>query len=413
MPEEKTVPGVILTSKYVFSKQKFSEYISYIDRPDATRSDAYGLYSVYADYMDDPRKRSPGFNPESEKASSIFTVTKDQLTAQEKQELKRQFEIAQKNDSPMWQQVISFTDTFLKKYGLYDRTTGRLEEGRIRLVTRLAMQEELKDEKMDGAAVWSAAIHYNTDNVHVHIAIVEPHPTRKRGEFTVPGKCGGKTKTGQFKGSMNPKTFGKMKSKIVNNIVDRAPELQKINDIIRKGIVAEKRGRNSYRDIRLRGAFLNLYRQLPPDRRLWMYNMNALHGLRPEIDNFTGLYINMYHRKDFMELTKELQSQQDFLKSVYGAGKQELYRNYAKTKTADLYTRMGNAVLRELRSYDKALRCAGEKKKAGRQKQAGGRKSSAVYDLKRALRKNYGQARNRAAYQALQGDIEREEETER
>ena len=405
MPEGKSAPGVILTSKYVFSSQKFSEYINYINRSSATRSKAYGLYSVYADYMGDPKKRPPGFNPASEKASSLFTITKDQLTDKEKQELKHQFEVAQKNDSPMWQQVISFTDEFLEKYGLYDRASGRLDEGRIRYVTRLAMQEEMKDENMDGAAVWSAAIHYNTDNIHVHIAVVEPYPTRKRKELFVPGKPGVKK---QIKGNMNPRTFSKMKSKIVNNIVNRAPELQKINDIIRNNIVAEKRSHSSYRDLRLYGTFIKLYNRMPKDRRLWKYNMNALHDMRPEIDSFTRLYMDMYHKEDFLELKKELQSQQEFLKSVYGSGKQKLYQNYAKTKMNDLYTRMGNAVLRELREYDKTLHNG--KKSKGKNHSA--RNSSGLYDLKKALKKDYLQVRNQAAFRTLQQNIEYEQENE-
>jgi len=405
MPEGKSAPGVILTSKYVFSSRKFSEYINYINRSSATRSKAYGLYSVYADYMGDPKKRPPGFNPASEKASSLFTITKDQLTNKEKQELKHQFEVAQKNDSPMWQQVISFTDEFLEKYGLYDRASGRLDEGRIRYVTRLAMQEEMKDENMDGAAVWSAAIHYNTDNIHVHIAVVEPYPTRKRKELFVPGKPGVKK---QIKGNMNPRTFSKMKSKIVNNIVDRAPELQKINDIIRNNIVAEKRSHSSYRDLRLYGTFIKLYNRMPRDRRLWKYNMNALHDMRPEIDSFTRLYMDMYHIEDFLELKKELQSQQEFLKSVYGSGKQKLYQNYAKTKMNDLYTRMGNAVLRELREYDKTLHNG--KKSKGKNHSA--RNSSGLYDLKKALKKDYLQVRNQAAFRTLQQNIEYEQENE-
>jgi hypothetical protein len=405
MSEGKSAPGVILTSKYVFSSRKFSEYINYINRSSATRSKAYGLYSVYADYMGDPKKRPPGFNPASEKASSLFTITKDQLTNKEKQELKHQFEVAQKNDSPMWQQVISFTDEFLEKYGLYDRASGRLDEGRIRYVTRLAMQEEMKDENMDGAAVWSAAIHYNTDNIHVHIAVVEPYPTRKRKELFVPGKPGVKK---QIKGNMNPRTFSKMKSKIVNNIVDRAPELQKINDIIRNNIVAEKRSHSSYRDLRLYGTFIKLYNRMPRDRRLWKYNMNALHDMRPEIDSFTRLYMDMYHKEDFLELKKELQSQQEFLKSVYGSGKQKLYQNYAKTKMNDLYTRMGNAVLRELREYDKTLHNG--KKSKGKNHSA--RNSSGLYDLKKALKKDYLQVRNQAAFRTLQQNIEYEQENE-
>lgn len=29
-------------------------------------------------------------------------------------------------------------------------------------------------------AIWSGAIHYNTDNIHIHIAIVEEYPKREK-----------------------------------------------------------------------------------------------------------------------------------------------------------------------------------------------------------------------------------------
>lgn len=407
----KVTPGVIFASRFVFSEKKFSSYINYVDRPAAVRSQAYNQYSVYADYMDNPKKRSPGFNARSDYASALFTATKDQLTQAEKQQLKMLFGKAQKNDSPMWQQAISFTDEFLEKYGLYDRASQSLDEKKIREVTRLAIQEELKDETMVGSAVWSASIHYNTDNIHVHIAIVEPTPTRPKREYAVKDKGGKKIGSKvQFKGSMKPKTFAKVKSKIINNIIDRSVELQKINDIIRKNIVAEKRERNSYRDDRLRGAFLNLYRALPPDKRLWKYNMNALSRVRPEIDNFTRLYIDMFHRKDFVELKMQLKDQQEFLKSVYGTGKHQYYENYEKTKMKDLYTRMGNAVLRELRAFDKSLHTQEKRQWEKKDDRTSSVRPNGMYNLKKALKRDYVHARNLAAFQNLQREIEQENE---
>ena len=408
MPD-KVTPGVVFTSKYVFSEKKFAAYVNYIDRSEAVRNDAYPLYSVYADYMDNPKKQQQ-FNSWSEHTSALFTDTKDRLTIEEKQELKRQFQKAQKNGSPMWQQVISFTDEFLEKNGLFDRETETLDEDKLREVTRSAMQEVLKNEGMDGAAVWSAAIHYNTDNIHVHIAIVEPVPTRTRKEYPVTDEHGNKIKMEQFKGNMKKKTFIKAKSKIINSIVDRSQELKRINDIIRNRIVAEKRGRDSYRDEQLRGQFLNIYRQLPPDKRMWKYKMNALSHVRTQIDNFTRAYIDMYHKRDFQELQKQLADQQEFLKSVYGAGKEELYKNYAKTKIADLYTRMGNAVLSELRDYDKSLHPREAKARTDKERMTSARSSSAIYNLKKALRKEYGHARNQAAYRSLQREIENAQE---
>ena len=45
-----------------------------------------------------------------------------------------------------------------------------------------AVSKMLKSEGLENA-VWSAAIHFNTDNIHVHIAAVEPEPMRKKKEY--------------------------------------------------------------------------------------------------------------------------------------------------------------------------------------------------------------------------------------
>jgi CRISPR/Cas system-associated endoribonuclease Cas2 len=414
--QEKVTPDVIFKSRYVFSEKKFSEYINYIDRTNAVRSAAYPLYSVYTEYMDNGKKCSPGFNPESEQVSSLFTATKDALSQDDKQTLKEQFLKAQKNRSPMWQQVISFTNEFLEKYGLYDSRTGMLDEDKIREVSRIAMKEMLKDEKMEGAAVWSAAVHYNTDNIHVHIAIVEPTPTRQRKEFTLKNKDGSKIQVTQFKGNMNPKTFAKVKSKIVNSIVNRSVELTQINEIIRNNIVAEKRGHSAYRDEKLRGAFLNLYRQLPSDRRLWKYNMNALSSVRPQIDKFSDGYIRLYHRKELSELMQKLNSQQSFLQSVYGSGKEKLYKNYTKTKIRDLHTRMGNAVLRELRDYDQTIRVHPQRGKTKDWNVISSQRNSShrgLCNLRKALKKDFTSVKNQVAFEKLQQDIEMDQDYEK
>ena len=417
--EEKVSPGVVLTSRFVFSDDKFFEYIEYIDRPEAVRSDAYFLYSVYTDYMDNPEKQQrTGLNTKSERAAAPFTATKDNLTAAEKQALKQQFIKAQSAGSPMWQNVISFTNEFLEGNGLLDQATGLLDEEKIRTVTRQAMEEMLQDEGMAGAAVWSASIHYNIDNIHVHIAVVEPTPTRKKKEYKYVKEDGTEGTKMQFQGALKKKTFGKMKSKVVNNIIDREPELTQINEIIRTNIVAEKKQHSVSRDENLRGAFLNLYRLLPKDRKLWNYNTNALVKIRPQIDQFTQLYIDLYHKDDFAELTRKLEDQEKFLKSVYGAGKQNLYKRYAITKTQDLYTRMGNAVLRELRGYDKVVRAERSlrrKKMPAKQKlrEKGGlvrQRTSTVCNLKKAFRKDYVEAKNLMEYSRLQQEIEQENE---
>ena len=67
---------------------------------------------------------------------------------------------------------------FLEQYGIYSREMQLLDEERIRSLTRVCMKRMLQKEELLQTAVYTASIHYNTDNIHVHIATVEPIPTR-------------------------------------------------------------------------------------------------------------------------------------------------------------------------------------------------------------------------------------------
>ena len=406
---------MILASRFVFSKDKFSSYINYIDRSEAIRNSAFDSYSAYVDdYMDNPKKQKPQFNTKSERTSALFTGTKDRLSPEEKKNLKKQFERAQAADSPMWQNVLSFDNEFLEQHGIYDSKTGMVDEAKMRGITRLAMKEMLKNEGMEASAVWSASIHFNTDNIHVHIAVVEPSPTRKKKDFFVKEKDSTGEIKSQFKGCLKKGTFKKMKSKVVNNIVDRSDQLKEINEIIRKNILSQKKDNLSYEDAQMKGAFLNIYNKLPSDKRMWFYNMNALHDVRPDIDAFTKQYIERYHKDDFEKLKTRLKEEQNFLKSVYGAGKTKLYENYADNKISDLYTRMGNALLTEMRQYDKLIKPDRTKGKHSAQaiqrlrekKHLSRSRSDSLNELKKALKKNYTSARSQMEFRKLQQAIE-------
>lgn len=159
--------GCIVTTDFVTAGSKvFSGYIDYIDRETAVRNDNITKYSLYTDYMDNP-----------EKTTELFTAYSDRLSNDEKQLLKSLYEKAQDNGSPMWQTVISFDNQWLEKNGIYNSEDGFLDVKTLQEYTRSAMSKMLQQEGLE-TATWSAAIHYNTDNFHIHIATVEPIPTR-------------------------------------------------------------------------------------------------------------------------------------------------------------------------------------------------------------------------------------------
>jgi len=83
------IPGVVLKTKFVTSDKKaFQDYVDHVDRDDAKKEqEAHEkLFTLYQDYMDNP-----------DKTSSLFTQQSNQLNDEEKQQLKKLFEKAQKN----------------------------------------------------------------------------------------------------------------------------------------------------------------------------------------------------------------------------------------------------------------------------------------------------------------------------
>ena len=332
--------GVVVVTKFVDKQlelvkkyrskqlQTFQSYIDYIDRPDAARNDNYQKYSMYNDYMSNP-----------EKTSGLFTADKDRLSEDDIKALKQAFQTAYDNDSIMWQTVISFDNRFLAKQGIYIPATGKLDENQLQECTRNMMANALKREGIAESAIWSASIHYNTDNIHIHVATVEPIPTRK--------KCvlNGKERP---RGMFRTKTISGMKSDVVNSLLQR--DRSYVDELVRRRMVQGKRWQSSFDDFEMRKMFLEIYKKLPDDRRKWFYNYHDIAHLKSLIDKMSRYYIHTYHQDDFVEFQKIILEEQELFKAAYGGNG---YEQYAENKMKDFYTRMGNAILTEMREYSK------------------------------------------------------------
>ena len=75
-------------------------------------------------------------------------------------------------------------DTCNMTVRLYDSKTGILDEAKMKEFTRKSVRKMLHNENLEHA-VWSASFHYNTDNIHIHVAVVEPIPMREQRSYTV------------------------------------------------------------------------------------------------------------------------------------------------------------------------------------------------------------------------------------
>ncbi len=315
--------GIVHMRKWVqANSEKFSSYIDYIDRDEAVRNYKLEEYSLFNDYMGNPKK-----------SGNLFTSDKDYLSENERKELKRCFSIAQENGSLMWQDVFSFDNEWLEQQGMYDRKTGALDEKRIMEAVRNAMVEMIGREKFD-SLVWSASMHFNTDNIHVHVASVELNPTRYVFND----------------GFMNYRTLYKMKSKFANTIIDRSKEHKEINDIIRDNIINGKKEISFHKDIEMKKLVTEIIKKLPEDKRQWQYGYNSLYKVKPLLDELTKYYIENYKKDEFSRINEVLEREEEYFKELYGEGEKYFYKNYKKNKIDELYYRMGNTLLREIKN---------------------------------------------------------------
>ncbi|MBT2583124.1 MobP2 family relaxase [Planococcus sp. ISL-109] len=375
-------PAIVIKSKFIVGSgggTSFNNYLNYMDR--AETHDKTNDFEKYQDYMSN-----------EEKSTGLFTLNKDSLNDEDKVYFKEEFKKAQESGSVLWQDVISFDNEWLKESGVLEEKN--IDNKQIQDATRSAVQDMLKKESMIDSAIWTGAIHYNTDNIHVHVAIVQTKNFKERG----------KRKQG---------SIDSMKSKVANKITDRSKHNEKLNVFIRERVINSKRDdpllslKNQVMNRELVRQFKKVHQLLPEDKRMWRYNMNALKEVRPEIDKLTTLYIEKNFKTEFKDFQKQLEKEVEIHKRMYGNS--EKSENYRETKMTDLYMRMGNTILKEASAYDwkqkEQIRKSNKKPSALFVQRD---LNKAVYLVNRYAKDDLENSKNQRAYEQLQQEQEYE-----
>lgn len=263
--------------------------------------------------------------------------------------MKQQFQLGQKKGSPMWQDVLSFDNAFLEEQGLYNSKTKQLDERRMKNIVRGAVKEMLQAEKMNDTTVWAAAIHHNTDNIHVHIAMIKPKPTRETVRFYDEEND---IWVERFRGNRKQSSLNKMKSKVANQMLDRSKEYNRIDALIRGAVHSKKEQRMNLATFkRTKKLYMQALTHLPKDLRQWRYGYESVNDARPYIDEMVSIYLETNHATEMQELNQLLDEQVEISKRLYGEDSK--HEAYKQTKLNDLKKRMGNAVLTEMREQIK------------------------------------------------------------
>ena len=357
----------------------FSGYISYIDRDKATRKSSqnrYNIFSHYMDYMDNDAKTVADQTKQTERVSALFTKDLEILSGTAKKEVRNVFKSAQHRGSNMWQTVISFDNSYLQKQGLYDASTDLLNEAQLRQAARKAVAGLLEKENLQHA-VWTGAFHYNTDNIHIHIAIVEPQPMREMKLYTLYAKdkngdylrdeAGNKiplrnehgqimTRKG-YRGMFKSSSIKHMKSILRAEIENNKEAYKEISKLMREDIRGDLKGKDLIELPGFTELMMELHKTLVSShvpRRFWNYNQHRLTDIRGKVDQISDFYMNGFHSDDLKVLMSKLQEEQDRQTNAYGGAGSRYKENMLYGKDG-LYARLGNVILKQVASYDRMI----------------------------------------------------------
>ncbi|WP_124098199.1 relaxase MobL [Ruminococcus sp. Marseille-P6503] len=336
-------PGIIFSLGFEYNwKIGGYDFLEYMERPEAFNP----IYHLNDEF--NPQNRYKGgdfltYMSNEEKSDGLFDNEKDRLTQTDKQRYRRLERVSRDEGCPKYFGVVSFDNQFLLEHGiLTQRGDGHfnLDVKKLKELGRLGINKMISENsKFDADNVyWNAAIHTNTDNIHIHYSICEYHRKEDRKI----------TQKGNKQDCIDVKAFNALKSAIANRIIgnEHVKQLTELRDIIRKGV----------RAYGPKEQLLKLMMQLPENvlkssKQKCGYNSGYVKRYRPLIDSITDSAIRSDPElfrmgKLFSEMTEKSQL---LYRKTYGVGNQALYKNFRKNKMNDLKERCGNEVLNAVR----------------------------------------------------------------
>ncbi|MDK7443505.1 relaxase MobL [Bacillus sp. SM-B1] len=348
----------ILTSPEKFNTESdFVKYVSYMGRRYAleskkkmtkTEEEELNLLNKHIEDLS-PEKNKDDQEIETEEEEilpGVFSKEKNIITQNDLIDIKKLMEKSQNSGSVYYQDVISFDTDFLVKNKLYDPKTDTLDENRIRIASHKMMHQLFKDEQIEESnGFWFASIHRNTDHIHIHFGTVEKENRRK----VVKKEVNGKTYY-EPKGKRKQRTLDHMKTTFANSLVDRTSELSRIsnlrNDLVQEVKEQFQQSKEKKQDRKL-VLLQEIYDGLPSNKKDWTYGSKKMpKTTRDKIDELTELL--MKDNPVLKEYKEAVEKESDFQKELYGeSGRED--KDYAKNQMKDMYKRMGNSLLKELR----------------------------------------------------------------
>ena len=302
----------------------FSGYLEYQDRRaakpitevDASRLDPKDITAMINSFFD------PG-----DKSDGIFDAVRDRLSPEEMKNYHEIYDHSQSIGCPMYRGVISFDNNFLREEGLMFNND--VEKRQLKDITRAAVHTLIDKSHLELANThWTAAIHYNTKNVHVHFSIVENEKVRRRYD------------------RLPLSAIDASKSKVVNQCIGSEQSILR-SKLLREDLLPAMK--NTYRDNS--DILIRLMDQLPAEER-WEYNRQSFGDYRAVVNAAVDELIKADPdaRAAYDRYVDKLQENALQLRRFYGDGSRELWKDFVPDRIQEFYSRAGNSLLKELQA---------------------------------------------------------------
>ena len=276
---------------------------------------------------------------------ATFTINKDSIQLKDFADIRNTLNLAQKNGSILWQDVVSFDNDFLKKHNFLDEKTGIVDTAALKKASRKMMstfQEKMKPPLNE--MYWLASIHYNTDNIHLHFATVEKKP--RRPVITRDG-------VKQSKGRRPLSVIDSMKSSFANDLLGTSQLTKELSQERQKIRLAVKESFIQQIDNHDLQTNLNKFMQtLSSDRRDWQYNKLNVKQKTKLNHIIDGLLKDVPSFSIWKQKAKKVQENRE---ELYGHSRRK-NKNYEKNQIygkEGIYARCGNVLLTDLKQIDK------------------------------------------------------------
>lgn len=328
------MPKVIFSNSFTYNWHiGADDLLAYYERPAAFFPKSAQEHSPYYDMYD--------YMANNEKSDGVFTADSDLLSAAEIDKYREFEKVSQSEGCPKYVQVVSFDNTFLEENHIM--INGVVDRSKLRNVFRQAMAALIESEPkfQNDNCYWTAAIHTNTDNIHIHSSLLEYHRTEDRQK---------KYKDADM---ISVQAMNRLKSVVASRMIEKNDRTKEHTRIERELLLPS-----------LKKSFTNTTEQMSELRRIlppeggWQYNRPKMKRYCPQIDAVVNNIISSNDdlNKLFCRYKQSLDSLADYYKEFYGKGEHDQYLSYTANKLDDFYARAGNSLLKYLSEIDLSYR---------------------------------------------------------